>query len=57
MPPLEGVRFAACEAGIRYKNRDDLMVAVLEPGTVAAGVLTRSKTCSAPVLWCPESLQ
>lgn len=57
MPPLEGVRFAACEAGIRYKNRDDLMVAVLEPGTVAAGVLTRSKTCSAPVPWCPGSLQ
>lgn len=57
IPPIEGVRFAACEAGIRYKNRNDLMVAVLEPGTVAAGVLTRSKTCSAPVLWCRESLQ
>lgn len=57
MPPIEGVRFAACEAGIRYKNRDDLMVAVLEPGTVAAGVLTRSKTCSAPVLWCRQNLQ
>jgi glutamate N-acetyltransferase/amino-acid N-acetyltransferase len=57
MPAIEGVRFAACEAGIRYKNRDDLMVAVLEPGTVAAGVLTRSKTCSAPVLWCRRNLQ
>jgi glutamate N-acetyltransferase/amino-acid N-acetyltransferase len=57
MPAIEGVRFAACEAGIRYKNRDDLMVAVLEPGTTAAGVLTQSRTCSAPVLWCRESLQ
>ena len=27
------------------------------PGTVAAGVLTRSKTCSAPVLWCRADLQ
>jgi glutamate N-acetyltransferase/amino-acid N-acetyltransferase len=57
MPAIEGVRFAACEAGIRYKNRDDLMVAVLDPGTAAAGVLTQSKTCSAPVLWCRQSLK
>lgn len=57
MPVIEGVRFAAGEAGIRYKNRDDLMVAVLDPGTAAAGVLTQSKTCSAPVLWCRQSLE
>lgn len=56
MPPIEGVHFAACEAGIRYRNRTDLMVAVLDPGTTAAGVLTQSKTCSAPVLWCRQSL-
>lgn len=56
MPAIEGVRLAACEAGIRYKGRKDLMVAVLEEGTVAAGVLTQSKTCSAPVLWCRSSL-
>src|SRR5688572_15470326 len=57
VPAIDGVRFAACEAGIRYKNRKDLMVAVLDPGTVAAGVLTQSKTCSAPVLWCRQSLK
>jgi len=56
LAPLQGVRLAACEAGIRYKGRTDLMVAVLDPGTVAAGVLTRSKTCSAPVLWCRDNL-
>jgi len=56
MPVVPGVRFATCEAGIRYKGRTDLMLAVLDPATVAAGVLTRSKTCSAPVLWCRESL-
>lgn len=56
MPVVDGVRFSACEAGIRYKNRTDLMVAVLDPGTVAAGVLTQSKTCSAAVLKCRESL-
>jgi glutamate N-acetyltransferase/amino-acid N-acetyltransferase len=57
MPVVEGVRFAACEAGIRYKGRKDLMLAVFPEGTVAAGVLTQSKTCSAPVLWCRESLK
>jgi glutamate N-acetyltransferase/amino-acid N-acetyltransferase len=57
LPPLEGVRFATAEAGIRYRNRTDLMVAVMDEGTTAAGVLTQSKTCSAPVLWCRKSLK
>jgi glutamate N-acetyltransferase/amino-acid N-acetyltransferase len=57
VPVIDGVRFAACEAGIKYKNRKDLMIAVMDEGTVAAGVLTQSKTCSAPVLWCRESLK
>jgi glutamate N-acetyltransferase/amino-acid N-acetyltransferase len=29
----------------------------MEEGTTAAGVLTQSKTCSAPVLWCRKSLK
>jgi len=57
MPPVPGVRLAACEAGIRYRGRTDLMLAVLDPGTTAAGVLTRSKTSSAPVLWCRAGLE
>lgn len=57
VPPIDGVRFATAEAGIRYKNRTDLLLATLDPGTVVAGVTTRSKTCSAPVLWCREQLQ
>lgn len=56
MPPVEGVRFASCEAGIRYKGRKDLMLAVLSPDTVVAGVLTKSKTSSSAVDWCREQL-
>jgi glutamate N-acetyltransferase / amino-acid N-acetyltransferase len=56
MPVVPGVRLAACQAGIRYAGRTDLMAAVLDAGTTVAGVLTRSKTCSAPVLWCRENL-
>ncbi|MGE0768569.1 MAG: bifunctional glutamate N-acetyltransferase/amino-acid acetyltransferase ArgJ [Hyphomicrobiaceae bacterium] len=57
VPAIDGVRFASAEAGIKYKGRRDLMVAVMDEGTVAAGVLTQSKTCSAPVLWCRDSLK
>ena len=57
VPDIAGVRFATAEAGIRYKGRTDLLLAVLSPGTVAAGVTTQSKTCSAPVLWCREQLK
>ena len=57
LPAIDGVRFATAEAGIRYKGRTDLMVAVLDDGTTAAGVLTQSKTASAPVLWCRKSLK
>ncbi|MDO9381325.1 MAG: bifunctional glutamate N-acetyltransferase/amino-acid acetyltransferase ArgJ [Hyphomicrobiaceae bacterium] len=56
LPPLGGVAFATAEAGIRYKGRTDLLVAVMDEGATAAGVLTQSKTCSAPVLWCREAL-
>jgi glutamate N-acetyltransferase / amino-acid N-acetyltransferase len=57
LPPIDGVRFATAEAGIRYKGRTDVMVAVLDEGTVAAGVLTQSKTASAPVLACRKHLK
>ncbi|HEY7549572.1 MAG TPA: bifunctional glutamate N-acetyltransferase/amino-acid acetyltransferase ArgJ, partial [Hyphomicrobiaceae bacterium] len=56
MPQVSGVRFAACAAGIRYADRTDLMLAVLDPGTTVAGVLTQSKTSSAPVVWCRQNL-
>jgi glutamate N-acetyltransferase/amino-acid N-acetyltransferase len=56
LPAIDGVRFATAEAGIKYKNRTDLLVAVMDPGTVAAGVVTQSKTRSAPVEHCVESL-
>lgn len=57
MPVIPGVRFATAEAGIKYKGRRDLLLAVFEPGTIAAGVLTQSKTRSASVDWCAEQLK
>lgn len=57
LPPIDGVRFGTAAANVRYKGRTDLMIALMEPGTVAAGVTTTSKTCSAPVLWCREQFK
>jgi len=56
LPAIGGVRLAACEAGIRYAGRKDLMLAIFAPGTVVGGVLTRSLTASAPVEWCRTQL-
>jgi glutamate N-acetyltransferase/amino-acid N-acetyltransferase len=52
MPPVAGVRFATAAAGIRYAGRTDVLLALLDPGTVVAGVFTQSKCPSAPVDWC-----
>ncbi len=57
LPAIAGVRFATAEAGIRYQGRTDLLVAMMDEGTTAAGVLTRSKTASAPVQWCKRNLK
>ncbi|PLP59804.1 bifunctional ornithine acetyltransferase/N-acetylglutamate synthase [Mesorhizobium loti] len=56
MPAIEGVRIATAEAGIKYKNRTDLLAMVFDPGTAVAGVFTRSKCPSAPVDLCRENL-
>ena len=55
-PAIEGVRFATAEAGIRYKNRTDVLLVTMDEGTEAAGVFTRSKCPSAPVDWCRKAL-
>ena len=57
LPPLAGVRLATGEAGIKYRNRTDVLLAILAPGTEVAGVFTKSKTASAPVDWCRAQLK
>jgi glutamate N-acetyltransferase/amino-acid N-acetyltransferase len=57
MPVIAGVRLATAEAGIRYKNRTDVLLAVMDKGTAVAGVFTKSKCPSAPVEWCRAKLK
>jgi len=56
LPVIEGVTFAAAQAGVRYQGRTDVMLARLAPGTTMAGVFTRSATRSAPVLDCQAKI-
>ncbi|MBX3578748.1 MAG: bifunctional glutamate N-acetyltransferase/amino-acid acetyltransferase ArgJ [Rhizobiaceae bacterium] len=56
MPAIGGVRIATAEAGIKYRNRTDLMLMVFDKGTEVAGVFTRSKCPSAPVDLCRRNL-
>jgi glutamate N-acetyltransferase/amino-acid N-acetyltransferase len=56
MPAIAGAAFATAEAGIKHKNRTDVLLAVFDRGTEVAGVFTRSKCRSAPVDWCAAAL-
>ena len=47
---------ATGSAGIRYKNRKDVLLVTLLPGTQVAGVFTKSRMPSAAVDWCKRRL-
>jgi glutamate N-acetyltransferase / amino-acid N-acetyltransferase len=57
LPAIAGVQLATAAAGIRYAGRTDVLLALFEPNTTAAGVFTRSKCPSAPVEWCRAHLK
>ncbi len=54
--PVAGVRLGTAEAEIRKKNRRDLTLVELAPGSHAAGVFTQNRCCAAPVTVCREHL-
>src|SRR6202795_1644439 len=56
IPVIAGVRLATAAAGIRYKGRTDVLLALMDKGTAVAGVFTQSKCPSAPVEWCRAKL-
>jgi glutamate N-acetyltransferase/amino-acid N-acetyltransferase len=56
MPAVRGVRMATACAGIKYKNRTDVLMMVFDKPAAVAGVFTRSKCPSAPVDFCRANL-
>lgn len=57
LPPLAGVRLSAAAAGIRYKERTDVVLMEVPSGSTAAGVFTSNKCPGAPVDWCRAALK
>jgi glutamate N-acetyltransferase/amino-acid N-acetyltransferase len=57
LAPLAGVRLGAAEAGIRYRNRADLVLMELAAGTTVAGVFTSNRCPGAPVDWCRSAVK
>jgi glutamate N-acetyltransferase/amino-acid N-acetyltransferase len=57
MPEIAGVRMATAAAGIRYKGRTDVLLALFDKGTTVAGVFTKSKCPSAAVDWCRDKIK
>jgi glutamate N-acetyltransferase / amino-acid N-acetyltransferase len=53
---VEGLRMETAQAGIKYKNRTDVLIMVFDRPAAVAGVFTRSKCPSAPVDHCRKSL-
>lgn len=56
MTAIDGLRMATASAGIKYKNRTDVLLMVFDRPASVAGVFTRSKCPSAPVDFCRKNL-
>ena len=47
--PINGIRLSATAAGVRYKDRDDLVVIEIADNATAAVVTTKNAFCAAPI--------
>ena len=47
--PIDGIKLSATAAGVRYKNRDDLVVIEIAEQATTAVVTTKNTFCAAPV--------
>ena len=56
LPAIDGVRMATAAAGIKYRDRTDLLYVAFDNGAAVGGVFTQSACASAPVEWCRTHL-
>ncbi len=57
MKVIKGLKIAATNCGIKYKNRDDLLLVHFENEANVAGVFTQSSMPAAPVVWCKKNIK
>jgi len=53
---VEGIRLGVAAAGIRYPNRNDLVLVEIAKGSQCAAVFTKNAFCAAPVVICRQHL-
>ncbi len=53
---LKGIKIAATNCGIKYKNRDDLLFISFDNEANVAGVFTQSSMPAASVVWCKKNI-
>ena len=53
---LSEIKIATANCGLKYKNRDDLLLIALPAGSAAAGIFTSSSMPASPVVWCKEKI-
>ncbi len=53
---MKGVKISTINCGIKYKNRDDLLLVAFDQPANVAGVFTQSSMPAAPVTWCKKNI-
>lgn len=52
---LKGLKISTTNCGLKYKNRDDLLLITFDEPANVAGVFTTSSMPAAPVTWCKKN--
>lgn len=55
--PVKGIRIGITQAGVKYQDRNDLVIFELAEGSRVSGVFTLNAFCAAPVQVAKEHLQ
>jgi glutamate N-acetyltransferase/amino-acid N-acetyltransferase len=54
---IKNIKISTINCGIKYKNRDDLLLVAFENEANVAGVFTQSSMPAAPVVWCKKNIK
>lgn len=54
---MKGLKISTVNCGIKYKNRDDLLLVTFDDAANVAGVFTQSSMPAAPVVWCKKNIE
>ena len=55
--PIVGLHQATCCSETKYLGRDDLLLMILDKGSIISGCLTKSSAPSAPIMWCRKNFK